>query len=219
MNINDLSLKNSLLNNFISEIRDESIQKDALRFRRNIERVGEIMALELSKVLKYKQVDVKTPLGFANVNVIEEKLVVASILRAGLPLHYGFLSMFDHAENAFVSAYRKYCDATNFDIHVEYISAPNLNGKTLIMCDPMLATGGSMEMSYKALLLHGTPDNLHVVSIIASTQALDYLAKKLPENTTIWAAAVDRHLNEHAYIVPGIGDAGDLCFGEKLDLT
>ncbi|MDR3327139.1 MAG: uracil phosphoribosyltransferase [Prevotellaceae bacterium] len=219
MKINNLSLENSLLNNFISEIRDESIQNDALRFRRNIERVGKIMALELSKVLKYRQTDVKTPLGFASVNVIEEKLVVASILRAGLPLHYGFLSMFDHAENAFVSAYRKYCDATNFDIHVEYISAPNLNGKTLIICDPMLATGGSMEMSYKALLSHGMPDNLHVVSIIASTQALNYLAGKLPENTIIWTAAVDEHLNEHAYIVPGIGDAGDLCFGEKLDLA
>ncbi|MDR0830017.1 MAG: uracil phosphoribosyltransferase [Prevotellaceae bacterium] len=217
MNINILNKENSILNNFIREIRDKNIQQDSLRFRTNIERIGQIMALELSKTLDYKTVEVQTPLGTAPVNIIDEKIVVASIMRAGLPLHNGFLSFFDHAENAFVSAYRKYIDAVNFDIHVEYISAPNITGKTLIICDPMLATGGSMELSYKALLSHGTPANLHIASVIASQQALDFLQKSLPESTTIWVAAVDATLNDHAYIVPGIGDAGDLAFGEKID--
>ncbi|MDR1544165.1 MAG: uracil phosphoribosyltransferase [Prevotellaceae bacterium] len=217
MNINVLNKQNSILNNFINEIRDKNIQKDSLRFRTNIERIGQVMAVELSKTLAYTTREVQTPLGVAPVNITDEKIVVASILRAGLPLHNGFLSFFDHAENAFVSAYRKYIDVVNFDIHVEYISAPDIMGKTLIICDPMLATGGSMELSYKALLSHGAPAKLHIASIIASQQAIDFLQKSLPADTTIWVAAIDETLNDHAYIVPGIGDAGDLAFGEKID--
>jgi uracil phosphoribosyltransferase len=205
------------LNNFINEIRDKNIQKDSLRFRANIERIGQVMAVELSKTLVYKTRKVQTPLGTAHVDITDEKIVIASILRAGLPLHNGFLSFFDHAENAFVSAYRKYIDSVNFDIHVEYISAPDITNKTLILCDPMLATGGSMELSYKALLMHGMPAKLHIASVIASQQAIDFLQKSLPPDTVIWVAAVDEKLNEHAYIVPGIGDAGDLAFGEKID--
>jgi len=213
-----LNKENSILNNFIQEIRDENIQKDSLRFRINVQRIGQLMAFELSKTLKFKPLEVKTPLGISPVNVIDEKIVIASILRAGLPLHDGFLSVFDKAENCFVSAYRKYIDSVNFDIHVEYISAPDITGKTLILCDPMLATGGSMELSYKALLSHGEPSSLHIASIIASKQAVEHLQKSLPmDKTTIWLAAVDEKLNNHAYIVPGIGDAGDLAFGEKID--
>jgi uracil phosphoribosyltransferase len=216
--VNILNNKNSVLNNFIYEIRDKNIQKDSLRFRKNIERIGEIMAFELSKTLDYSTIKVETPLGIAPVNVLDENIVIGSILRAGLPLHNGFLSIFDRAENAFVSAYRKYIDAVNFDIHVEYISAPNITGKTLILCDPMLATGGSMELSYKALLSHGEPKKVHIASVIASKQAIDFLQKSLPANkTTIWAAAVDEKINRHAYIIPGIGDAGDLAFCEKID--
>jgi len=216
--IHILNKENSILNNFIHEIRDENIQKDSLRFRTNLERIGQLMAFELSKTLKFKAIDVKTPLGISPVNVIDEQIVIASILRAGLPLHNGFLSVFDKAENCFVSAYRKYIDSVNFDIHVEYISAPDITGKTLILCDPMLATGGSMELSYKALLSHGEPKSVHIASIIASQQSIEHLQKTMPMNkTTLWLAAVDAELNSHAYIVPGIGDAGDLAFGEKID--
>jgi len=216
--IHILNKENSVLNNFIHEIRDENIQKDSLRFRTNLERIGQLMAFELSKMLKFKAIDVKTPLGISPVNIIDEQIVIASILRAGLPLHNGFLSVFDKAENAFVSAYRKYIDSVNFDIHVEYISAPNIKDKTLILCDPMLATGGSMELSYKALLRYGEPKNVHIASIIATEQAVEHLQKTMPmDKTTLWLAAVDAELNDHAYIVPGIGDAGDLAFGEKVD--
>ena len=216
--VNILNKENSVLNNFIQEIRDENIQMDSLRFRTNIERIGQLMAFELSKTLKFNTIEVKTPLGVSLVNVIDEKIVIASILRAGLPLHNGFLSIFDKAENSFVSAYRKYIDSVNFDIHVEYISAPDITGKTLILCDPMLATGGSMELSYKALLSYGEPKNLHIASVIASQQAVEHLQKTLPMNkTTLWLAAVDEKLDNHAYIVPGIGDAGDLAFGQKID--
>ena len=217
MQVINLSENNSVLSNYIREIRDEEIQKDSLRFRRNIERIGELMAFELSKTFKYKEIEVKTPLGISSVNIIDENLVIASVLRAGLPLHIGFLNVFDHAENAFVSAYRKYKDENNFDIHVEYISAPDIAGKTLILTDPMLATGGSMEMSYKAILRKGIPKNLHIVSIISSKHAVEYLQKIMPKTSTLWLAAVDNDLNSHAYIVPGLGDAGDLSFGEKTD--
>jgi uracil phosphoribosyltransferase len=219
MKVINLSLRKSLLNNFVAEIRDNQIQKDALRFRRNLERIGEAMAFEVSKTLKYKPMKVETPLGVSIIKVLNENIVIASILRAGLPLHDGFLSMFDKAENAFVSAYRKYIDEENFKIHVEYISAPSIEGKTLILCDPMLATGSSMELAYKALLSHGTPAKLHIVSVIASSQAITYLSEKLPHTTSIWTAAVDKELDSHAYIVPGIGDAGNLAFGAKLDLV
>ena len=217
MQVIDLSQNNSVLNNYIREIRDITIQADAMRFRRNMERIGEVIAIELSKSLKYKRIETQTPLAVAQVNILDEQLVIASILRAGLALHNGILAVFDRAENAFVSAYRKYLNDRQFDIHVEYISAPSLTDKTLGLADSMLATGGSMELSYKALLQKGTPANIHIVSTIASKPAIDPLQKVMPAATTLWVAAIDDKINEHAYIVPGLGDAGDLAFGEKLD--
>ena len=216
MNIINLSYQNSLLGNYLKEIRSVEIQKDAMRFRRNMERFGEIMAYEISKSLRYQSEDVTTPLGVAVVNVVDEKLVVATILRAGLPFHSGFLSYFDGAENAFVSTYRKYKDALKFEVNIEYIASPDLNGKTLIIADPMLATGGSMELAYAALLTKGQPEHVHIACVIASQAAVDYVSKHFPENTTLWVAAIDAELNEHAYIVPGLGDAGDLAYGEKM---
>ena len=216
MNIINLSDQNSLLGNYLKEIRSVEIQKDAMRFRRNMERFGEIMAYEISKSLRYQSEDVTTPLGVAVVNVVDEQVVVATILRAGLPFHSGFLSYFDGAENAFVSAYRKYKDALKFEVNIEYIASPDLNGKTLIIADPMLATGGSMELSLHALLTKGQPEHVHIACVIASQAAVDYVAKHFPENTTLWVAAIDAELNEHAYIVPGLGDAGDLAYGEKM---
>jgi uracil phosphoribosyltransferase len=217
MQINNLSENNSILNHYLKEIRSVEIQKDSLRFRRNMERIGEIMAYEISKKMHYSNEDVQTPLGIAPINVIDEKIVISTILRAGLPFHTGFLSYFDGAENAFVSAYRKYKDALKFDIFIEYIASPNLDGKTLIITDPMLATGGSMELAYGALLTKGKPAQIHIATVIASQQAIDYVASHFPEEkTTIWVAAIDPELNLHSYIVPGLGDAGDLAFGEKL---
>ena len=216
MNIINLSDHNSLLGNYLKEIRSVEIQKDAMRFRRNMERFGEIMAYEISKSLRFKSENVNTSLGVATVHVVDEQVVVATILRAGLPFHSGFLSYFDGAENAFVSAYRKYKDALKFDVNIEYIASPDLNGKTLIIADPMLATGGSMELSLHALLTKGQPEHVHIACVIASQAAVDYVAKHFPENTTLWVAAIDAELNEHAYIVPGLGDAGDLAYGEKM---
>ncbi|MDO5571663.1 MAG: uracil phosphoribosyltransferase [Bacteroidales bacterium] len=216
MKIVDFSKSNSVLNRFVAELRDVNIQKDSLRFRRNVERIGEIMAYEISKDLDYSIEKVQTPLGIANVSVPSDKIVIGTILRAGLPLHQGFLNIFDKAENAFVSAYRKYTDQNHFDIHVEYLASPRIDEKTLIITDPMLATGGSMELSYHAMLTKGEPAHIHIASIIASRKAVEYLKSIFPsEKTTIWVAAIDEDLNEHAYIVPGLGDAGDLCFGEK----
>jgi uracil phosphoribosyltransferase len=217
MQIINLSENNSILNHYIKEIRSVEIQGDSLRFRRNMERIGEIMAYEISKTMHYLNEDVQTPLGIAPTNVISEKVVISTILRAGLPFHTGFLSYFDRAENAFVSAYRKYKDALKFDIFIEYIASPDINGKTLIITDPMLATGSSMELAYGALLTKGTPAHIHIATVIASQQAIDYVASHFPEaKTTVWAAAIDPGLNEHSYIIPGLGDAGDLAFGEKL---
>lgn len=216
MKIVDFSQNNTLLNQFLAEIRDVHIQEDSLRFRRNIERIGEIMAYEISRVFPYMPLTVQTPLAQATENVPAVQPVIATILRAGLPLHQGFLNYFDRAENAFVSAYRKYVDADHFDIHIEYIASPRLDGKVLILVDPMLATGGSMELAYRALLTKGEPAHIHVVSVIASRQAVEHVAKTLPaDKTTIWCAAIDPELNAHSYIVPGLGDAGDLCYGEK----
>ncbi len=186
-----------------------------MRFRRNLERIAEIIAYEISKTLDYTVEEVPTPLGIAPTEVITDKVVLGTILRAGLPFHQGFLNYFDRAENAFVSAYRKYKDVVKFDIHIEYIASPSINGKTLILNDPMLATGGSMELSYKALLTKGTPAKTHIVSAIASQAAVDYLDKHLPADATLWVAAIDPEINEHSYIVPGLGDAGDLAYGEK----
>ncbi|MDB9039026.1 uracil phosphoribosyltransferase [Parabacteroides distasonis] len=216
MRIVNLGDTNSILNKFVAELRDVDIQKDSLRFRRNVERIGEIMAYEISKEFHYSTKDIQSPLGIAPMNTPDDRIVISTILRAGLPFHQGFLRYLDNAENAFVSAYRKYKDRLNFDIHIEYIASPRLTGKTLIISDPMLATGSSMELAYEALLTKGVPGHVHVASIISSKQAMEYLQKKMPDDkTTIWIAALDNDLDDHSYIVPGLGDAGDLAFGEK----
>lgn len=216
MKIVNMSEHDSLLNNFIAEIRDVDIQRDPLRFRANIQRIGQVMAYEMSKTLKYRSMDVTTPLGVAPTRVIDDHIVVASILRAGLPLHLGVLDVFDRAENCFVSAYRKYIDESHFDVHVEYLASPRIDGKTVVLCDPMLATGSSMELAYRAILKKGTPRKIVILSIVASRQAVNYINEHITEpNVEAWVAVIDPDLNEHAYIVPGIGDAGDLAFGEK----
>ncbi len=217
MKINNLSENNSILNHYIKEIRSVEIQNDSMRFRRNLERIGEIMAYEISKSLSYRPEDVQTPLGVSPTMVIDEKIVISTILRAGLPFHTGFLNYFDRAENAFVSAYRKYKDALKFDIFIEYIASPDISGKTLIITDPMLATGGSMELAFGALLTKGKPAHIHIATVIASQVAIDYISSHFPkEKTTVWVAAIDPELDEHSYIVPGLGDAGDLAYGQKL---
>ena len=206
----------SLVSQYLMEMRNVDIQGDRLRFRRNLERLGEIMAYEISKTLRYKTIEITTPLDKAKCNVIDEQIVLGTIFRAGVPFHQGFLRYFDDAENAFVSAYRKYKEKENFDICIEYLASPSLEGKTLILCDPMLATGASMELSYKALLTKGTPAHVHIASVIASRQAVDYLKKVLPaENTSLWLGVVNDKINAHSYIVPGLGDAGDLAYGIK----
>ena len=217
MRVVDFSKSNTVVNKYIAELRDVNIQSDRMRFRRNIERIGEIMAYEISKELTYEHEDVTSPLGIADVSVPQDTIVAATILRAGLPLHQGVLNMFDGAENAFVSAYRRYDQETdyNFDISIEYLSSPSLEGKTLILCDPMLATGSSMQLAYEALLAKGTPRRLFVCAVIASHEALEYLEENLPDDAFVYVAAVDEMLNQHKYIVPGLGDAGDLAFGEK----
>ncbi len=216
MKVVNLSAENSLLNQYLKEIRSVAIQGDSLRFRRNLERMGEIAAYELSKTLAYQSEEVTTPLAQMEVNTISEPIVIATILRAGLPFHQGFLSYFDGAENAFVSAYRLYTSESEFTIHTEYIASPDLTGKTVIICDPMLATGSSMEVAYKALLAKGQPAHIHLASVIATDQAIDFLQARMTEDVTLWTIAIDPILNEHKYIVPGLGDAGDLAYGEKL---
>ncbi|MCH5311059.1 MAG: uracil phosphoribosyltransferase [Prevotella sp.] len=203
----------------MAEIRSVEYQQNPLLFRNNIERIGMIEAFEISKALDYEATFVETPLGVANVNVHTDKVVLATLFRAGLPLHQGFLKMFDHAENAFVSAYRKYKDDshTDVDICVEYLATPSLEGKTLIIADPMLATGGSIKLAYEALITKGMPKRIHVACVVATQEGIDTVREGLPEDiTTIWCAAIDEELNANKYIVPGLGDAGDLCFGEKL---
>lgn len=215
MKIINLSEQNSLLSRFITEIRDVDIQKDSMRFRRNIERIGEIMAYEISKELDYKNITIRTPNSDALQAVPVDKVVLGTILRAGLPLHAGFHNYFDNCENAFVSAYRKYTSENEFDVIVEYLASPRLDGKTLILVDPMLATGISADLSYRALLSKGTPAKTIFACVIASQQAVDYVISHFPDDTILYCAAIDPILNEHAYIVPGLGDAGDLCFGVK----
>ncbi len=206
----------SLVSQYMAELRNVNIQKDMLRFRRNLERIGEIMAFEISRRLHYKTVDVETPLAVAPCQVLDEDIVLGTIFRAGVPFHQGFLNYFDHAGNAFVSAYRKYKEKENFDIFIEYIASPRLDGKTLILADPMLATGASMELSYRALLTKGEPAHVHVASVIASRQAIDYVKRTFPaDKTTVWVGAIDNEINAHSYIVPGLGDAGDLAYGVK----
>lgn len=216
MEIIDFGAQNSLVGVYLSQMRDVEIQKDPLRFRRNLERVGEIMAYEISKTLRYKALDVTTPLGKAVCMVPDEHVVLATIFRAGVPFHQGFLNFFDGAENAFVSAYRKYKEKENFDVCIEYLASPRLEGKTLIICDPMLATGASMDLSYRALITKGMPAKIHVASVIASVQAVEYIKQNFPKDrTTVWLGTVDDNINEHSYIVPGLGDAGDLAYGIK----
>jgi uracil phosphoribosyltransferase len=206
---------NSIANVFLAELRDQEIQKDSMRFRRNLERLGEIMAYEISKTLDYKASEVTTPLGVADTNLLAEQPVVATILRAGLPVHQGILNVFDRAENAFISAYRKHHKDGSFEIKVEYLSSPSLDDKVLILCDPMLATGQSMYLTYKAMLAMGKPKHVHIVSVISSMEGLDYIKSRMPENSTIWLGAVDDELTVKSYIVPGLGDAGDLAYGTK----
>lgn len=207
----------SLISQYMAELRDVNVQSDMMRFRRNLERIGEIMAFEISRTLRYDVTEINTPLAPARCHTIADSVVLATIFRAGLPFHQGFLSFFDHAENAFVSAYRKYKEKENFDICIEYLASPRLDGKVLIIADPMLATGASMELSYRALLTKGTPAHIHVCSVVASQQAVDYVARTFPaDRTTLWVAAIDPEINAHSYIVPGLGDAGDLAFGSKL---
>ena len=218
MELHILNRQNTVLNKFIAQIRDKAVQKDSMRFRRNLERIGEITAYEISKTFAYKTCTVETPLGEAAVEVIDDRIVIATILRAGLPYHQGFLNYFDDAQNAFVSAYRKSTKDGKFTVKVEYISCGDLEGKTLLLVDPMLATGSSLVLAYNALCERGgTPAHTHVAAVIASEQGIDYVTKNMPrQTTTIWAAAVDEELTSRSYIVPGIGDAGDLAYGEKI---
>jgi uracil phosphoribosyltransferase len=215
--IHNLSKNNTIFNQFVAELRDVNIQTDSMRFRRNLERMGEVFAYEISKSLTYQEKKVQTPLGEANANLILDQPVVATILRAGLPLHLGILNYFDSAQNAFVSAYRRHHKDNSFEIALEYVACPDLTDKVLILCDPMLATGSSMVLTYNALLKKGKPKHTHIVTAIASVQGVDHVKALLPNNDiTIWCGAIDDELTAHAYIVPGLGDAGDLAFGSKL---
>jgi uracil phosphoribosyltransferase len=216
MQVHHIGEQNSILNNFIYEIRDENIQKDSMRFRKNIERIGEILAYEMSKTLKYEKKDIVTPLGIKDMVLPENDLVICSILRAGLPLHQGVLNFFDHAQNAFISAYRKVEKDGSFDIRVEYFASPALDEKILILADPMLATGQSLVKTFEGLKTHGYPKELHIIAVIASTDGIEYISKHFADNTHLWVAAIDYQLNKKGYIVPGLGDAGDLSFGSKL---
>lgn len=212
-----LAQQNSLLNRFIAELRDQEIQTDSMRFRRNMERIGEIFAYEISKHISYKEQKITTPLGVSKMSVPVSTIVNATILRAGLPFHNGFLNYFDDAENAFISAHRKYHKDGSFTIQFEHLSSPDIDGKILILSDPMLASGASMEIAYKALIERGKPKHTHIVTIIASNQGINYVKKHINmKNVTIWAGDVDDELTSKSYIVPGLGDAGDLAFGSKM---
>jgi uracil phosphoribosyltransferase len=216
MNVHNLGQQYSVFSQFMAEIRDVEIQKDRMRFRRNLERVGELMAYEISKTLVYEHRSVTTPMGVCDCSVLQSQPVIATILRAGLPLHQGFLNYFDQAENTFISAYRiHHEDDDDFEVAVEYLASPDLQGKTVILCDPMLATGSSMVLAYKALLERGRPAHIHVAAVIASDQGVEMVQDKLPVNTSIWVGAIDKELTSRAYIVPGLGDAGDLAYGSK----
>lgn len=215
MKVINFAVTPSLMSRYLLEMRSTELQRDPLRFRCNLERVGQIMAYEISKTIAYRQVEVQTPLDVAKCDTPDEQIVLGTIFRAGVPFHQGFLSYFDYAENAFVSAYRKYKEKENFDICIEYLASPRLDGKTLILVDPMLATGASMELSYRALLTKGTPAKLHLAAVIASKQAVDYLNNIMPEDSTLWVGVIDDEINAHSYIVPGLGDAGDLAYGIK----
>jgi uracil phosphoribosyltransferase len=218
MEVKILGNNHSVFDQYLAEIRDISIQKDPLRFRENLYRLGELFAYEISKELKYSITDVTTPLGVSKVPMLKKQPVLATILRAGLPMHNGLLKILDRAENCFISAYRKYTDDGDFEIEFEYMASPSLEGKVVILSDPMLASGKSMEIGYEALFSKGTPAHVHLVSIIASQQGVDYIQKTIKaENVTLWLGAVDEGMTPKSYIVPGLGDAGDLAYGEKID--
>ena len=212
----DLSKHHSLLNHWVAELRDVQVQNDRMRFRRNIERIGEVAAYELSKTLRFKSVDVTTPLGIASTSLLEEQPVLGTILRAGLPLHQGMLNYFDKADNAFISAYRKHHPDGSFEISLEYLSCPDLNNRILILCDPMLATGASLVETIQAIQKTYTPSQIHIVVTIASQKGIEHVEKELGAEIPIWCAAIDPVLNDKSYIVPGLGDAGDLAFGTKM---
>lgn len=217
MTIHHFGEGNSLLNQFIAEIRDEDIQKDPMRFRRNIERIGEILSYEMSKALGYRKKTVQTPFGTKEMSLPKNQLVLCSVLRAGLPLHQGLLNYFDGAENAFISAYRHHPDGGDaFEVIVKYFAAPALGGKTLVLTDPMLATGKTLENVLNALKSHGEPKQIHIISVIGSKDGIAYVNSVFPENTHLWIAAIDSELTSKGYIIPGLGDAGDLAFGIKL---
>ena len=217
MEIINLGQQNSIFNHFIREIRDVNIQKDSMRFRRNIERIGEIFAYEISKKMEYKNQDITTPLGVSVESLITEKPVLATILRAGLPLHQGLLNYFDLSDNCFISAFRKHKKGGDFEIKIEYMSSPSLEGKTVILCDPMLASGNSMVLAMKALLSKGKPKHIHVVAIIASAEGVQYFKENTSvRNCTLWLGAQDAEMTSQSYIVPGLGDAGDLAYGQKM---
>jgi len=217
MEVQEILKNNSIANKFISQLRDTGVQTDRMRFRRNIERLGEIMAYELSKELAYETSEINTPLGKSNVPMPKNELVICSILRAGLPLHQGILNYFDDAENSFISAYRHHVDNDEkFEILVEYLASPSLEGKTLVLADPMLATGRSFVNVLKALESMGKPEKIHLVSVIGSDEGVEYLKSEFPENSKLWITTIDQELDENGYIVPGLGDAGDLCYGNKL---
>ncbi|MDE5652316.1 MAG: uracil phosphoribosyltransferase [Muribaculaceae bacterium] len=216
MEVINFAERDSLVSRYMMELRDVNVQNDPMRFRANLCRIGEIMAYEVSRCLNYKDVAIQTPLGSCVCRDIDDKVVLATIMRAGIPFHQGFLNYFDRAENAFVSAYRKYKEkGDSFDVLIEYLASPRLDGKTLLLVDPMLATGSSMELAYKALLTKGNPQAIHICSVIASRQSVDYVKAHFPEHTTLWVGAIDDEVNAHSYIVPGLGDAGDLAYGVK----
>lgn len=217
MEVQEILKTNSIANRFIFQLRDINVQTDRMRFRRNIERLGEIMSYELSKELEYETKEVSTPLGKSKISTPKNELVICSILRAGLPLHQGILNYFDDAENSFISAYRHHPENNEkFEILVEYLASPSLEGKTLILADPMLATGRSFSNVLKALEPMGKPEKIHLVSVIASAEGIEYLKAEFPENSKLWIATIDKKLDKNGYIVPGLGDAGDLCFGNKM---
>ena len=217
MIIHNFENQNSVLNQFIAEIRDRNIQKDAMRFRRNIERIGEILSYELSKSLNYKKTTLETPFGSKDVVLSYNNLILCSVLRAGLPLHQGLLNYFDKAENAFISAYRHHPQGSDeFEVIVKYFASPSLTNKTLVLTDPMLATGKTLENTFNALKSHGIPKQIHIISVIGSKEGVNYVKKIFPKDTHLWIATIDEKLNSKGYIIHGIGDAGDLAFGTKL---
>jgi uracil phosphoribosyltransferase len=213
--ITEFGKSNTILNTFLRELRDVNIQNDSMRFRRNLERIGEIIAYEISKTLDYETLKITTLLATKTTNVPAEQPVIGTILRAGLPLHNGVLNYFDKAENTFISAYRKHGDQNDFEVEIEYLASPNIDGKTLILCDPMLATGSSMVLAYKAILEKGTPKKVHIVSVVASKDGLDFCLKNMPPTVDYWIGEIDEMLDSKSYIVPGLGDAGDLAYGTK----